>query len=154
MLSGLRSALRTESLQFRLCNVRCQQRSPLSGSCTHKTCIPAAWPGGTRLTPGEKHWFLGRPTSPWPGHPEARDLNAGAASQPPCPSGVQGRKRLLLSLQGSGSAGPGQVHSRDEWQAGSVPREVGESPPEWALVSWRPEDQDRVLGESLSRTVG
>ena len=80
LFSGLRSALRTESLQFRLCNIRCHERSPLSGLCTHKTCIPAAWPGGSRLTPGEKHWFLGRPTSPWPGHPEARDLNAGAAS--------------------------------------------------------------------------
>lgn len=46
-----------------------------------------------------------------------------------------GRKRLLLGLQDQGLQGPVKSTLRDEWQAGSVPREVGESPLEWALAS-------------------
>ena len=144
--------LRAQNVQFRLSNVKGAVSSLLSTKprlvhITTARTSPQLGSGGTRLTLGEKHWFLGRPPHHGPGGPKARYLPAGASCSATLPVRSLGEKeavprpaRICRARSSSCSGG--------ESEAGPVPQDGhanpagggGEPGPAWALalLSWRP----------------
>lgn len=129
---GLGSALRAQNVQFRLSNVKGAASSLLSAKpwlvhvTTTRTSLQLG-SGGTRLTLGEKHWFLGRPPRHGLGGPKGRYLPAGASCSATLPVRSLGEKEAVPPPTRICRARPSSC-SRGESEAGPVPQDGRANP--------------------------